>query len=89
SYEIGPEFESAFLAADPEFAAFFGPGRGDRRQFDLPGFCAERLRALGVDVVEILPLDTYAEEADLFSHRRSVHRNEPDYGRNCAAIALG
>jgi hypothetical protein len=85
SYEVGPEFEARFAAAD---ARFFAPGQGDRRLFDLPGFCAQRLAQLGVARIEVLPLDTYAEPARLFSHRRAVHGNAGDYGRNCAAIAL-
>jgi polyphenol oxidase len=88
SYEVGPEFETKFLAEDTDYARFFVPGKGDRLLFDLPGFCADRLRAAGVTDVEIAPLDTYAQETLFFSHRRSVHRAENGYGRNCAAIAL-
>jgi YfiH family protein len=88
SYEVGPEFEAAFVARDAAFARFFVPGQANRRQFDLPGFCADRLRAAGVAEIETLPLDTYTEDTHLFSHRRGVHRKEPGYGRNCAAIAL-
>jgi YfiH family protein len=88
SYEVGPEFEARFLAADIASARFFAPGNGERRLFDLPGFCAERLRAAGVTRTETLPLDTYALPAQLHSHRRSAHAKLADYGRNCAAIAL-
>lgn len=88
SYEVGPEFEEAFIAKDIRAADYFIPGKGDRRLFDLPRFCVNRLRFAGVTKVEVLPLDTYTEESRLFSHRRSVHRKEPGYGRNCAAIAL-
>ena len=86
SYEVGPEFEAHFLTADAANARFFVAGEGDRRRFNLPGFCASRLAALGVRS-EIVPRDTYPDET-LFSHRRSVHRREGDYGRNCAAISL-
>lgn len=89
SYEVGPEFEARFLEADMAYARFFVSGDGDRRRFDLPGFCAARLEALGLATVEILPLDTYPDKDIFFSHRRSVHDKEADYGRNCAAIALG
>ncbi len=88
SYEVGPEFEARFIETNAAFARFFAPGKADRRHFDLPGFCAHQLEQLGVGHVEILPLDTYAHAADLFSHRRSVHEKDGDYGRNCAAIAL-
>jgi YfiH family protein len=88
SYEIGPDFEARLLADDARNAAFFAPGAGEKLHFDLPGFCTARLRALNVTHVEALALDTYVESGRLFSHRRSVHANEPDYGRNCAVISV-
>ena len=88
SYEVGPEFEARFVERDSQYARYFAPGAGDRRRFDLPTFCADQLRALGVTAIETLPLDTYALPEALHSHRYSVHQNWPDYGRNCAAICL-
>jgi YfiH family protein len=88
SYEVGPEFEARFIEKDPQHARYFAPGAGDRRLFDLPRFCADQLRALGLAQIETLPLDTYALPQALHSHRYSVHQKWPDYGRNCAAIAL-
>lgn len=88
SYEVGPEFEAEFRAADPAFARFFVPGAGDRFHFDLPNFCASRLTTAGVTQIETLPLDTYAESTRLHSHRRSVHEKAGDYGRNCSVIIL-
>ncbi len=88
SYEVGPEFEAEFTAADPSFARFFVPGAEDRFHFDLPGFCASRLEAAGVMRIETIPLDTYAESKRLHSHRRSVHEKAGDYGRNCSVIML-
>jgi copper oxidase (laccase) domain-containing protein len=89
SYEVGPEFEAEFRAADPAYARFFVPGQGDRRKFDLPGFCAARLATASVARIETLPLDTYAQTTQLHSHRRSVHEKAGDYGRNCSVIMLG
>jgi YfiH family protein len=89
SYEVGPEFEAQFLAADRAHARFIVSGAGDRRRFDLPGFCASRLAGAGVTRIETLPLDTYAESTRLHSHRRSVHEKAGDYGRNLSAIMLG
>lgn len=88
NYEVGPEFRERFMAADKAHAQFFVAAEGDRLRFDLPGFCASRLSALGVADVEISSHCTYADEVALFSHRRSVHRGEGDYGRNCAVIML-
>ncbi len=86
SYEVGPEFEARFLAGDLDAARFFT--RGDTLRFDLPGFCAARLTASGLSHVEVLELDTYPETNRFYSNRRALHRGEPDYGRNCAAIAM-
>jgi polyphenol oxidase len=88
SYEVGPEFLEAFRKADVDSLPFFRAGEGDRLKFDLPGYCRLRLARAGVTIVDMLPLDTYSEEHALFSHRRSVHQKEGDYGRNCAAIVL-
>ena len=88
SYEVGPEFEARFLDADAETARFFAPGAGDRRLFDLPAYCAARLAAAGVRV-ETLAIDTFVDSVGCFSHRRSLRESADDYGRNCAAIALG
>jgi hypothetical protein len=88
SYEVGPEFEARFLADAAQNARFFIPGAGDRRQFDLKAFCAARLRTAGVSAVDMLPDDTFTGDAAWFSHRRSVKRGEPDYGRNLSAIVL-
>jgi polyphenol oxidase len=88
SYEVGPEFQATFLAADSAFAAFFAPGAGDRLRFDLKGFCAGRLAAAGVTAVDILAHDTCAQAEDFFSNRRAHKQGEPDFGRNLSAIVL-
>jgi YfiH family protein len=88
SYEVGPEFEAEFLARDPANSAFFLPGPGDRRQFDLPRFAARRLDLLGVAQVEMLAFDTCASAAQFFSNRRGHLEGAHDYGRNCSAIML-
>lgn len=88
AYEVGPEFVETFLDDDPDNARFFAGGRGDRAQFDLPGFCLHRLRAAGLERVEWIGRCTLAEPDRFFSHRRMTHRGEVDYGRQISAIRL-
>ena len=89
SYEVGPEFEAAFAAADRASARFFRPAaRSGHFLFDLPGYIAHRLTALGLAAVEQAARDTAAEEKMFFSYRRACQRGESDYGRGLAAIAL-
>ncbi|MEO6041654.1 MAG: peptidoglycan editing factor PgeF [Croceibacterium sp.] len=85
SYEVDDRFRVSFTADD---ARLFAPGRPGHWQFDLEGYAAVRLAALGIGTVEALGLDTYADEDRFFSYRRSTHRAEPTYGRQFSLIAL-
>ncbi|WFU42551.1 peptidoglycan editing factor PgeF [Bradyrhizobium sp. CB82] len=88
SYEVGNEFVARFIEADADNAVFFIPSvREGHAMFDLAGFIRMRLEAAGILMIDDLGLDTYADER-FFSYRRSVHRNEPDYGRHIHAISL-
>ena len=88
SYEVGPEFYQGFVTNDRQATRFFVPGHGDRWQFDLPGYCAARLRAAGVGAVETLDLDTCALGQAFFSYRRACLHGEADQGRNLSVIHL-
>ncbi len=89
AYEVGRDFEARFLDADPANASFFISGRDEGHvQFDLPGYCLKRLESRGVVMAELLPHCTCSDESRFFSFRRSVHRNEPDYGRQISAILV-
>jgi polyphenol oxidase len=88
SYEVGGEFVERFLEADAENAMFFLPATRDgHAMFDLAGFIRMRLENAGVLMIDDIGVDTYSDER-FYSYRRSVHRNEPDYGRHVHAIAL-
>jgi YfiH family protein len=88
SYEVGAEFVERFIETDAENARFFIPSaRENHAMFDLACFIRTRLENTGVLMVDDLGIDTYADER-FYSYRRSVHRQEPDYGRNIHAIAL-
>lgn len=89
SYEVGPDFIATLTGLDASNDRFLIPAaRPDHALFDLPGYIAARLTALGVGTIDDLGLDTYADEARFFSYRRATHRGEPDYGRLIAAITL-
>lgn len=89
SYEVGADFASRFVAASSGYGRFFArSAREGHFMFDLPGFIAMRIRSAGAGSFQDLARDTYSERDCFYSYRRSVHRNEPDYGRQIAAIAL-
>jgi hypothetical protein len=89
NYEVGPEFVERFTASDTAITRFFAPSANDgHAMFDLAGYIVTRLRAAGIQHVEDIDRCTYADPATFYSYRRSVHRNEADYGRHINAIAL-
>ena len=88
SYEVGGEFVEQFMAADAENALYFIPSaREGHAMFDLAGFIRTRLEDAGVLMIDDVGVDTYSDPR-FYSYRRSVHRNEPDYGRHVHAIVL-
>ncbi len=88
NYEVGAEFRSRFLEADEANARFFKQGRPDHCHFDLAGYAAARLEAMGIASIEALGLCTYPQENSFFSFRRATHAGEADYGREVSAILL-
>ncbi len=82
SYEVRADLREA--VGD---ARFFAPGRDAAHfQFDLAAYCAHRLAGIGR--VEALGLDTLAEEARFFSHRRRTLAGGGPLGHQLSAIML-
>ena len=88
SYEVAADLRDAVLARDPADARFFVDGRPERWQFDLAGYCAARLRAAGTGHVEALFLDTLADEARFFSHRRRTLAGGGAIGHQMSIITV-
>ena len=88
SYEVDDTFRARFLHGDADNGRFFTAGPAGKPHFDLEAYVVHRLIAAGIDEVEALNLDTYADDSRFFSHRRSTHRGEADYGRQLSAIAI-
>src|SRR5690606_22908727 len=87
-YEVGPEFYAQFIDKDQAFTTYFEPStKADHKLFDLWAFIIDRLTSAGVKA-EALRQCTYANEEQFYSYRRATHRNEADYGRQIAAIAI-
>ncbi len=88
SYEVGPDLREAVLGSVPDGVRFFGAGRPpDRFLFDLAGYCLARLARAGVRA-EALGLDTLADEARFFSHRRRTLAGGGAIGHQVSAIVL-
>jgi hypothetical protein len=89
SYEVGADLRDAVLAHQADHDCFFTPGRREARwQFDLAGYCAGRLAAAGIPLVETIDSDTAADEARFFSHRRRTLAGGGPIGHQISIIAL-
>jgi YfiH family protein len=89
NYEVGPEFVERFKADSAANERFFAPSaKEDHAMFDLAGYIAARLATAGIRQIEDIGKCTYADADTFYSYRRSVHRNEADYGRHINAIAI-
>lgn len=85
SYEVGSDLREAILSRTQDDDRFFAPGRAGHWQFDLPGYCAARLAAMGIETT-IMPYDTFSNEAAFFSHRRRTLRAEGAGGHQVSMI---
>ena len=88
SYEVDAAFRTRFVTEEAEADRFFTDTHADHAQFDLAGYVAHRLARVGVRTIEIIPADTYAEDARFFSYRRATHRGTGDTGRQISIIGL-
>lgn len=89
AYEVEVDFSRRFIDDDGDNTVFFSPGEDEGHlHFDLAGYCANRLEKAGVVHRQVVHLCTYSNESHFFSYRRSVHRNERDYGRQISAIVI-
>jgi len=88
AYEVGEEFERAFLGQDHANRRFFARPAGAKPHFDLAAFVAHRLGLAGLGNTAVLGHCTYTRGEDFFSYRRSRPRGEADYGRQISAIVL-
>ncbi|MFL6744665.1 MAG: peptidoglycan editing factor PgeF [Sphingomicrobium sp.] len=88
SYEVSDDFRRNFLEQEPGSERFFAESATGKPHFDLPAYVVHRLIAAGIEQVEALHLDTYAEPDRFYSFRRATHRGEADYGRQVSLIAL-
>ncbi len=88
SYEIGQERYDDIVALDADSADCFRPGAAGKWQFDLKAYVLQRLAKAGVDRLNMLGVDTYANPDTCFSFRRTTHRGEADYGRQVSVIMV-
>ncbi|MCF8473717.1 MAG: peptidoglycan editing factor PgeF [Emcibacter sp.] len=89
NYEVGPEFIESFTKQKANYHIFFKDSpKVDHHFFDLKAFVQHRLKEAGLHQIATMPNDTYADQNNFFSYRRSTHKSEKDYGRQISVITI-
>ena len=87
NYEIGKEFKDKFERKSKKNSIYFKFIQ-NRIYFDLPKFINDQLISFGIFKIDVIKKDTFDKKNNFFSARRSLKRNESDYGRNISVIML-
>jgi len=87
SYEVGKEFKDKFIKKNKKNLIFFKIKKR-KIYFDLSKFIFNQLISFGILKIDVINRNTFDKKNNFFSARRSLKRNEPDYGRNISVIML-
>ena len=87
NYEVGKEFKARFIKKNKKNLIFFKLKKR-KNYFDLSKFILNELISFGILKIDVINKDTFNAKNNFFSARRSLKRNEPDYGRNISVIML-
>jgi len=88
SYEVGRDFYKTFLERDSKNQVFFLKQSNDKFQFDIREYVKYQLKKSGIINIDNVDYDTFIDNGNFFSYRRSQKMNEPDYGRCISTICL-
>ena len=87
NYEVGKEFKYKFIRKNKKNLIFFKLKKR-KNYFDLSKFIYNQLISFGILKIDVISKNTFDIKNNFFSARRSLKRNEPDYGRNISVIML-
>jgi len=87
NYEVKDDFKKKFIKKDKKNIIFFKITK-DKNYFNLNKYIHFQLESLNIKKVDIINKDTFNAKNNFFSARRSISRNENDYGRNISIIMI-
>ena len=87
NYEVGEEFYDKFLKENKKNKIFFIHNR-KKKLFNLRKYVNFKIKEFDIEHVENIDFDTYTENTNFFSYRRSRQLGEKDYGRCISTIGL-
>jgi YfiH family protein len=87
NYQVREDFIKRFIKKDKKNIIFFKKAKG-KNYFNLNKYIYSQLKALNIKKIDIIDKDTFNAKNNFFSARRSISRNENDYGRNISVIMI-
>tara|TARA_Y100000389_G_C17312688_1_gene438820 strand:+ start:291 stop:935 length:645 start_codon:yes stop_codon:yes gene_type:complete len=87
NYEIKKDFQKKFINKDRKNRLLFKK-RKNKIYFNLRKYVKLELEKLKIYNIEVIHKDTFNIKNNFFSARRSIGRNENDYGRNISVIMI-
>ena len=87
NYEVKDDFKKRFIKKDKKNIIFFKIMK-DKNYFNLNKYIHFQLESLNIKKIDIINKDTFNAKNNFFSARRSISRNENDYGRNISIIMI-
>ena len=87
NYEVKEDFIKKFIKKDKKNIIFFKKNK-DKKYFSLNKYIHFQLNSLNIKKIDIINKDTFNTKNNFFSARRSISRNENDYGRNISIIVI-
>ena len=87
NYEVKKDFLDKFLKKDKKNKIFFKKVK-NKFFFNLNKYIYSQLKSLNIKKIETINKDTFDIRNNFFSARRSISRNENDYGRNISIIMI-
>ena len=87
NYEIKEDFKKKFIKKDKKNIIFFKRIM-NKNYFNLNKYILFQLKSLNIKKIDIINKDTFNTKNNFFSARRSISRNESDYGRNISIIMI-
>ena len=87
NYEVKDDFIKKFIKKDKKNIIFFKRIM-DKNYFSLNRYIHFQLNSLNIKKIDIINKDTFNFKNNFYSARRSISRNENDYGRNISIIMI-
>jgi polyphenol oxidase len=88
SYEVKEDFFKIFIKDNSKNKKYFIAKSDKKFNFNLRKYVENKLKESGIKSIDNVNFDTFKENQNFFSYRRSVLKGDKDYGRCISTIVL-